>query len=168
MRRRALRGVILAALCALAGSACGARPIAHAEESPAALARAVLTALEARDVNRLGELALNEAEFRAVVWPELPASRSERNLPFGYVWADLRTKSHNGLSQVVGSYGGRRYELVSVRFAGPTTQYQTFLVHRDAVLAVRDSNGEHQVLKLFGSVLERDRRFKIFSYVVDD
>ena len=66
--------------------------------SPEALATAVMGAVERRDATALRALALNEQEFRDHVWPELPAARPERNLPFSYVWGDLRQKSEEGLA----------------------------------------------------------------------
>jgi hypothetical protein len=132
------------------------------------LSQAVLEALERRDGTRLRELAVNEQEFRDHVWPELPAARPERNLPFSYVWGDLRTKSELGLGQTLAEYGGRQYTLVSARFAGETTRYASYNVHRETVLQVRDEEGTTSELRLFGSSLEKDGAWKVFSYVVDD
>ncbi len=56
----------------------------------------------------LRDLALNEIEFREQVWPELPAARPERNLPFSYVWGDLRQKSDANLERTLARHGGRR------------------------------------------------------------
>jgi hypothetical protein len=136
-------------------------------ESPRALAQAVLDALARRDEQALRALTFDEQEFRKLVWPDLPASRPERNLPFSYVWTDLRTKSDTGLNAVLATYGGQAYDLEKVAFTGGATQYRTFVVHRESTLAVRDRNGHRETLRLFGSVIENGRRFKVFSYVVD-
>lgn len=64
-------------------------------------------------------------------------------------------------------HGGRTYALEQVRFTGGTTQYQNFVVHREAELDVRDDRGEPHTFKLFGSVIEKNGGFKVFSYVVD-
>lgn len=160
---------VVSSFCVLgaATTACGRGALKNDRESPDALGRAVLEAIAGRDRDALQSLSLDEEEFREQVWPELPASRRERNLPFGYVWTDLRTKSHAGLNSTLAAHGGRIYQLEKVTFTGGTTQYRTFLVHRAATLDVRDRHGQQQTLTLFGSVIEKDRRFKIFSYVVD-
>ena len=137
-------------------------PSAHAAAS------AVLAAVERRETSRLQGLALTEQEFRDHIWPELPAARPERNLPFSYVWGDLHQKSEAALTQTLSRHGGRRYELVSVRFAGETTSYTTYRVHRETVLRVRDDGGEERDVRLFGSSLEKDGAWKVFSYVVDE
>ena len=135
---------------------------------PEALATAVLGAVERRDAATLRGLALDEQEFRDQVWPELPAARPDRNLPFSYVWGDLRQKSEEGLAQTLARYGDRKYMLVSVRMAGETTRYSTYAVHRETVLQVRDDTGTQADLRLFGSTIEKDGAWKVFSYVVDD
>lgn len=127
----------------------------------------MLAALADNDGDRLASLALSELEFRTVVWPELPSSRPERGLPFDYAWGDLHQKSNNSLRRLVARHGGKRYELDGVTFAGATTQYDTYRVHRESVLDLRDEAGEALTLSFFGSVLERDGQFKLFSYVVD-
>ena len=127
----------------------------------------MLDALAANDVERLEALALSETEFRTVVWPELPSSRPERGLPFDYAWGDLHQKSNNALRRLIAGQAGRRYQLLAVEFDGESTAYDTYTVHRESRLAVRDEHGAEMQLRFFGSVLERDGEYKVFSFVVD-
>lgn len=165
----ALAILSLVAALLTAASACRQAPAALSQtfESPEALARAVLEALAVRDAGRLSSLALSETEFRARIWPELPASRPERNLTAAYVWKDLRQKSDASLRGVLASLGGQRFELRAVEFVGETTEYATFSVSRKTELLVVDSAGAEQRIKAFGSMLRADGRVKLFSYVVD-
>lgn len=173
-RQGALRGVlpVLARLFVLslvfvAGCRPSSSPISGTHESADALAREVLSALASRDRARLESLALSEAEFRARVWPELPASRPERNLTADYVWQDLDQKSRASLQATLARLGGRRLDLKRVEFRGETTEYRTFSVSREAELVVADADGVEQRVRVFGSVLHDGDRVKIFSYVVD-
>jgi hypothetical protein len=127
----------------------------------------VLDALARRDVATLEALPLTEAEFRQTVWPQLPSSRPAVNLPVEYAWRDLNQKSRGYLNALVQRLGGERLTLVRVEFAGETTRYETFVVRRKTVVVARDEDGTEQRLRLFGSILERHGRFKLFSYVVD-
>jgi hypothetical protein len=102
------------------------------------------------------------------VWPELPAARPERNLPFSYVWGDLHQKSESFLAQTVEAHGGRRYTLVGVRFAGESTTYPSYAVHRDTIVRARDESGREVDLRVFGSSVLKDGSWKVFSYVVND
>ncbi len=157
---------LASALLCLSLAAC-ARPIPNSAASVDALAQAVLDAVAVSDEAALRRLALDEREFREHVWPDLPASRPERNLPFSYVWGDLRTKSDAGLATVLRDHGGRRYQLERVRFGGGTTTYDTSVVYRDATLEVRGPDGQRDTIQLFGSVIQKAGGFKVFSYVVD-
>ena len=150
-------------------SSCNSSPLlSNTHPSAEALATAVLSAVERGDITALRGLALSEEEFREHVWPELPAARPERNLPFSYVWGDLRQKSDESLVRTLASHGGRRYALVSVRAAGETTRYPSYTVSRETVLMVRDETGASAELRLFGSTIQKDGAWKVFSYVVDE
>ena len=152
-------------IAAVAG--CGAQPpLGNTQGSAEAMAREVLNAFARGDEARLGALVISEQEFRDHVWPELPASRPERNLSFAYVWGDLRQKSEYSLQQALAEHGGQRYTLASVRF-GRTTPYDSYIVHRDTVLTVRTKDDEEHDVRLFGSMIEKDGRWKVFSYVTD-
>ena len=163
----ALLACIVAGACSSGDRPSPPPPLQRTFPSPDALSRAVLAALADEDAGHLASLGLSELEFRTVVWPELPSSRPERGLPFEYVWGDLDQKSTNALRRLVARHGGRRYTLAGVAFRGETTPYRTYRVHREAVLDLLDEEGNELTLPLFGSILERDGEFKLFSYVVD-
>jgi hypothetical protein len=40
-------------------------------------------------------------------------------------------------------------------------------VHRESVVLARFPDGSERRVRVFGSVLEQDGRYKVFSYVVD-
>ena len=157
--------VVAGGLCILAACAQPPPLVDPTFDSPESLARAVLDRFAAGDTEGLRRLAVTEQEFRQRVWPELPASRPERNLPFSYVWGDLSQKSGQSLQQLLAKHTGRAYTLASVRF-GATTPYETFTVHRDSVFVVRGA--EEPEVRLCGSMIEAAGRWKVFSYVVDD
>jgi hypothetical protein len=159
--------VLVIGLAALAACGPSKAPLADTRDSAAAVAEAVIAAITTGDRAALSSLALSEQEFRDHVWPELPAARPERNLPFSYVWGDLRQKSDGSLGALLATHKGQRYTLVAVRF-GDRTPYQTYTVHRASTFVVRDTGGQEQELRLCGSMIEQGGRWKVFSYVVDD
>jgi hypothetical protein len=164
MRRISMSTALLAlAAC----SATAPSPLANSFSSPEALAVAVLQALADDDRPRLQALALSEQEFRDHVWPDLPAARPERNLPFSYVWGDLHQKSEISLTATLARHRGRRYTLQRVAFADETP-YAHYRVHRQATFHAQDSSGEQYALRVCGSMIEKDGYWKVFSYVVDD
>jgi hypothetical protein len=163
---RVLTSVAAAVALTLTAAACSSRDVHNTEPTIDALAASVLSAVRTRDLERLDALALNEVEFREVVWPELPAARPERNLPFEFVWNDLRMKSAASLGGILEEYGETPMTLVRVRFDGETSRYGTYVVRRETVLVVTGPDGRERDVRLFGSVFEQDGRFKVFSYNV--
>jgi hypothetical protein len=157
-------GVALVVLLAPGLRAARGDRFASTFESPARLAEAVLLAVQARDREMLRALPLSEHEFREEVWPEMPAAG---RVPAGLAWEDLRQKGENNLRRVLAELGGRRLAVEQLTFDGGTTAYGTFVVHRKPRLRVRDlDSGERAELALFGSILEHERRYKLFSWVV--
>ena len=166
--RRAVLSLCLLIVAGLAACRPPApRPLTHTFDSPEALAREVLARLARRDQGGLQELAVSRAEFADHVWPKLPASRLERNMPMSFVWGRLEQQSTLSLAGTVARLGGTTYTLQQVRFDGDTTDYGTFRVQRDSVLVVRTPQGSVERLKVFGSMLTQGGRHKVFSYVID-
>lgn len=95
-------------------------------------------------------------------------SQLKKPLPFDYGWNDLNQKSMNALGRTYAAYGGRKLTFLRLEFEGEITDYETFRVHRDARVVVLDDERQKEVrLDLFGSIMEKEGRFKLFSYVTD-
>lgn len=160
--------IVTAACSAPAEPTRVAAPLSNTFESPAALAQAVLAALERRDMSALRAFPLSETEYREHVWPELPVSRPERNVPLDYAWGQMRQRSDGSLQDTFARYAGKRLSLVRTRFTGETTPYESFSVMRESEIIATDDTGRDLILRLYGSVLVKERRYKMFSYVVDN
>jgi hypothetical protein len=143
-------------------------PLSDAYDSVDALAEEVLRAVGAGDASAVRRVALSADEFRASVWPHLPVSEPDRNVPFDFVWRRLRQNGDGYLRQTLARYQGHDLTLVGVEFAGDTSDYGPVQVHRETWLRVRDADGTESTVRLFGSTIEQDGRYKVFSYVVDD
>lgn len=161
-------GVVLAGPVGAPGCRSKAPVLEQTFESPEALARAVVKGLDSRDITALRALTVTEHEFRKLVWPKLPAARPGRNIPWDYVWKDLHGKSAMQLQARVNEWQrGGDGEVVKVEFAGETTDYESFRVRRRSVITVRTPAGNETRQRLFGSMIEENGRYKVFSYVVD-
>lgn len=147
--------------------AASAAPLPGSAKTPEATARLALERIAAGDREGLLALALTEAEFREVVYPELPASRPERNTSADYLWRGLRQKSRNALAFTLDRHAGPPLELLAVDFLGETTDYGAYRVHRKTALTVRAPDGGKTVVRVFGSMIERGGEYKIFSFVTD-
>lgn len=159
--------IVAAAFVAVAAVWGSASALDTTFDSPQALAAAVVDAVQRRDREALGRFALSDQEFRRHVWPSLPAARPGRNLTVDYVWNDLAGKSLAYLSSTLNRPlpAGARVE--NVAFDGETRAYGTFYVHRRSRIVLVDRDGKVVTVRLFGSAIEMDGRFKVFSYVTD-
>ena len=137
-----------------------------AQPSPEALARRFLDALAKRDPEGMRELRITRTEFCQHVWPELPSSRIP-NVTCDWAWSQATLKSEGGLYKLLPQHAGKRYELVSVRFLKGVDSYPIFKVLKEAQLVVKDERGVERELRLFGSMLEMNGQFKLFSFVID-
>ena len=160
--------LMMAACSTPTAPARSAAPLSHTFESPEALAQAVLDALEKKDIDGLRGMALSEAEFRDHVWPELPASRPERNVPFDYAWGQMKQRSDGHLQGTFARYSGKPLAFARTAYTGDTTRYTSFAVMRDSEGVAADDTGRELVLRLFGSAVVKDGRYKVFSFVVDE
>lgn len=165
-------GIVLVASLVMLGAVSTSRPasdpLTNTYSSPEALADAVIGAIAEGDLERLRGLALTEQEFRTHVWPDLPASRSDGLVPFDFVWGNLQQNSESFLRQTVAAQQGELSDLRRVTFAGTTTTYGDVVVHRDTVLVVASAGGGERMVRLFGSLVEQQGAWKVFSYVVND
>lgn len=142
-------------------------PLANTRPSPEALARDVMRAMHAGDLPRLRDLALTREEFRVHVWPHLPASRPDRNVPFEFAWNMLQQTSEGYLQQTMGRLEQELPAVGQVQFAGEATDYGDVSVHRQTELILTGADGTQRTIRLFGSMIEQDDRWKVFSYVAD-
>ena len=97
----------------------------------------------------------------------MPVSRPERNVPFDYSWGQMKQRSDGSLQQTFARYAGTHLELVRTGFTGETTTYASFTVMRDSEVVASDEAGRARILRLYGSVLIKNGRYKLFTYVVD-
>jgi hypothetical protein len=172
LTRRWLPVGLLTGICAGAAIVSGCAAAASAEFQPTwdskeAVAAAVLDALWQRDADRLQAMAVSETEFRKYVWPALPGARAGVGGSVDYWWTDQRTRSLGSLAQVLEHHGGQPFALVAVTFEGRSTDYGSFRLHREAMLAIRDPAGKSHNLRLFGSMIESTHGWKIYSYIID-
>jgi hypothetical protein len=130
------------------------------------LARQFLDALHDENGQGILDLAISREEFEQFVWPELPASRPGANLTVEFVWNQLNMRSQADFRGTFSRNKGNKWELLEVRFEEKVQEYPTFRIHKDARLLVLDESGRQKEMNLFGSIIELDGEFKIFSFVL--
>ena len=132
-----------------------------------ALAKKFLDALAQNDEAAMKALRITKEEFCLYVWPELPSSKVP-NLSCDFAWGQATLNSDAGFYGDLKRHKGKRYELISLKFTERTEYYKNFNIHKDARLKIKDEKGTEREVKLFGSMLEMNGKFKLFSFTIDD
>ena len=159
--------VLLAGCRIAAGEApAGAAPFPGSGSSLAEVGQRVLEALAAGDNASLAALRLSRDEYVDDVWPELPASDPDLNVPIEYVWADIEARDRSALARLAPQFDGLAAELVDVACTGEVKEFETFRVHTDCWVTIAVAPG-HRRIQLFKDVLERGAGYKLFRYYDD-
>ena len=61
-------------------------------------------------------------------------------------------------------YGGESLSFAAIRFEKPEETYKGLKLLRGTVLRVQTKKGKHVDLRILGSVIQRDGRYKHLSY----
>ena len=146
------------------GDPAGIAPFPGSGRSLAEVGRRALDALEAGDRAALAALRLSRDEYMDVVWPELPASAPDLNVPIEYVWADIEARDRSALARLAPQFGGLAAKLVDVACTGGVEEFETFRVHTGCRVVLRTPSGSHHRIQLFKDVVERGAGFKLFRY----
>jgi hypothetical protein len=88
-------------------------------------------------------------------------------MPVDYAWKDANLKSRSDLALTMEQRRGRSSTVTAVTFERPVTDYGPFRIHPRTRLTLRNGTGEGENVRLFGSMIEADGRWKIYSYIVD-
>lgn len=127
-----------------------------------ALVEAWADALERQDTARLVSLHLTRAEFAYLYFPESPYAAPPARTPPEFLWFQFRENSEKGLNRAVRRLGGRPVEIEALTCA-PPRRHGRSLLHEACRVRRRTAEGVMEQ-RLFGTILERDGRFKFVSY----
>ena len=133
-------------------------------DSPDQLGLAVVDALNRKDIESLNGLRVQREAFIDWIWPAFPASRPPSNFPGDFAWSNMNKKCNTGMKKWIARYGGHNLKFVGIRFERPSETYRGFQLLRGTVLTLKNIAGEKRELKILGSVVVKNRRYKLLSY----
>ena len=133
-------------------------------DSPDQLGLAVVDALNRKDIEQLNRLRVQREAYLDWIWPAFPASRPPSNFPGDFAWSNLNTKCNIGMRKWINRYGGHDLQFVNIRFDQPQQNYDGFHLLRGTVLTLQNAVGEKRELEILGSVVVKDKRYKLLSY----
>lgn len=134
----------------------------------AALARRFLAAVSTRDTAAFGSMVLSRAEFAWLVFPHHIYASPPYELDPEIFWMQLTAGSAKGLGRTLERLGG-----ASLAFQGLDCRRDTLQVSGGPIrvwssCGIRYREGDSlRTRRLFGSIVEREGRFKLLSYAND-
>lgn len=129
-----------------------------------ALVQGFVKALETSDTTFFRDHAMNRGEFAWFFYPESELMRPPRELPADLVWFLMQQDSEKGIGRALARHGGE-----PLRYTGYACAPQPRVMGRNRLweecVLRRVVEGDTLEERWFGSILERDGRFKFVSYV---
>lgn len=129
---------------------------------------ALTRALERHDTLALRGLVVTRAEFAFLYYPHTRYLRAPYEIEPALLWFMIQQNSEKGASRALREYGGQRFDQVRLRCertpatVGRMREWSACVVARRAPGSV---SSEH--LRLFGSIVEHEGRYKFMSYAND-
>lgn len=137
-----------------------------AARSRDALVHAFAAAIAARDTARLRALTLSRAEFAYLYYPFTPYVRRPYELAPETLWFLGQQASDKGLRRVVERLGGPAFRIAAYACDDTAAvQGRNRLWQHCAVAYTAGTDTGQTRRRLFGTIVERDGRFKFLSYV---
>lgn len=129
-----------------------------------ALGRGVLRGFASSDTAALASYRLGEAEHNEIVFPELPAGRSEVGYPVDLAWQNIELRNGRSLGRQLPWFQGRDVEHLETVCRGQTEAFETFRVHTDCWVIFKEATYGRLEVQLFKDALERGGGWKLFRY----
>ncbi|HEX6309730.1 MAG TPA: hypothetical protein VFZ69_16255 [Longimicrobiales bacterium] len=111
----------------------------------------------------LSALTLNVSEFAHLYFPTSMFARVPYAQPPAVNWLLLEQNSLKGGRRLLREYGGRRLDVEGHRCAGAPRVEGANRIWESCLLVVRGADGRIAELRLFGSIIEREGRYRLLS-----
>lgn len=107
-------------------------------------------------------LVIDAAEFAWLYHPDSKMSKPPYEAPPGLLWGQILASSNDGARAVLKVFGGRPLRVLAVNCPEPTVEGANRLYERCTV-RVRSGDAPAQDGRYFGTILEREGRFKFIG-----
>ena len=135
-------------------------------ESRGALVQAFIRAVERSDTATIRKLVLNRAEFAYLYYPSSPLAAPPYRQPADLLWMQIQLNSEKGIVRVLRRYGGDSIPYASHRCPAGGSRQGDLRLWQGCTLRLATAGGTVEK-RLFGTIVERDGRFKFVSYAND-
>jgi hypothetical protein len=136
----------------------------HASASPASLVNRWAQAVAARDTLTLRQLHIDRAEFAELIYEQLRIAKPPYEMAPELLWFQLTSNSEDGVRKVLTKFGGRQLTVRGVRCPAPVDTQGVLQLRDGCLLRLRVDRDALAEERYFGSIVNRDGRFKFLGY----
>lgn len=137
------------------------------EPSAERLAREFLRAISANDTATVQRLVLNRAEFAWLYYPHTRFTKPPYEMGPDLLWLQMNAASEKGIVRALRRYGGSAMRFEALSCPDSVTPEGPNRITMGCRLRFAASDSAARTLQLFGSLIERDGRWKFVSYAND-
>lgn len=120
-------------------------------------------AIAARDTAALNRLVINRAEFAWLYYADSRMAKPPYEAPPGLLWGQILASSDEGAQRMLNKYGGQRLVVKSVSCPGDPEVEGSNRIRQNCVATLAANGVSLPVTRYFGSIIERDGRFKLLG-----
>ncbi len=139
----------------------------HASPSREALVTRWAAAIATNDSSDLNAMIMDRAEFAWLYYPDSPMSKPPYEAPPQLLWGQLLASSNKGATQLVNRFGGRRVTVSRFRCPTPPDTQGANVLHSKCEARLTAPGTQTVDGILFGTIIERDGRFKFVGLSTD-
>lgn len=141
--------------------------LAGGAESPDALGRALLAAVQRRDTAAVRALTISRAEFAWLYYPHTRFTAPPYELGPELVWLQLVAASDKGAGRLLERYGGRPLRFERTRCPDTAAVEGPNRITTGCVVRFAAGDSAARELRLFATTIARDGRVKVLSFAND-
>ena len=138
----------------------------HASPSLEQLVSRFAAVVEKRDTTGLREIVMSRREYAWLYYPTSRYTRAPTKQEPGLNWFLHTQVSQKGATRLLADYGGRHLRIARNECRGAARVEGGNRIWGDCRQTIV-TGSDSTIIRLFGGVIERDGRYKIFSYSND-
>lgn len=140
--------------------------LAHASTSRDDLVGRFVAALEAADTSAFGSMMISRAEFAWLYYPSTKHTRPPYEMEAELLWFFIIENGNKGVGRALREFGGQRLGHEGYRCAAQPEVEGRNRLWQGCVLRLGGRDGVTEK-RLFGTILEREGKFKFVSFAND-
>lgn len=136
----------------------------HAAAARDVLIQTFLKAVTTNDTSALNRLVIDRSEFAYLYYPTAAISKPPYEAPPQLLWGQILQASNDGLPRVLARAAGQSLTLSRVACADSIVSEGANRLHNACTVTVSIGRGAPVEARWFGTIIERDGRFKFIGY----